>query len=102
MVQEGTGGAPTAGSLCELHYTGTLTNGKVFDSSRPKKRTFSFQLGAGEVIRGWDLGVASMRTGEHCVLYLRPDHGYGDDGAGGAIPPKAFLVFECELVGHVE
>ncbi len=63
---------------------------------------FAFTLGQGEVIAGWDLGVATMQTGEQCVLYLRPDHGYGERGAGGAIPPNAFLIFECELVTWVE
>lgn len=85
-----------------MHYSGSLTNGKIFDASRPKNRTFSFTLGQQEVIAGWDKGVATMKTGEKCVLYLRPDHGYGARGAGGVIPANAFLVFECELINWVE
>ncbi len=117
VVQAGNGERPVAGSLCDLHYTGQLVNGKVFDSSRPKKRTvragtfvfpesdnsqFGFTLGQGEVIASWDQGVAAMTTGEQCVLYVRPDHGYGEHGAGGAIPPNAFLIFDCELVSWSE
>lgn len=91
------GTQPPHGALVSMHYEGSLTNGSVFDASRPKGRMFSFALGEGEVIQGWDLGVAQMNRGETCTLYLRPDHGYGKRGAGGAIPPNAFLVFTCSL-----
>lgn len=82
-----------------VHYTGTLTNGKKFDSSRDRGETFQFKLGAGEVIKGWDVGIASMKKGERAILTIHPDYGYGDRSVGGGlIPAGSTLIFDCELV----
>lgn len=93
----GTGAEAKAGQRVEVHYTGWLTNGTKFDSS-VGRRPFSFRLGAGEVIAGWDEGVAGMKVGGKRKLEIPPELGYGSRGAGGVIPPNATLVFEVELL----
>ena len=95
---EGTGASPTKGQTAVVHYVGTLTNGKKFDSSRDRGQPFSFRVGVGEVIQGWDEGVASMKVGGIRKMTIPPALGYGARGAGGVIPPHATLVFEVELI----
>ena len=80
------------------HYSGKLTNGTDFDSSRKRGRPFQFPIGQGRVIKGWDVGIASMTKGEKSVFTIAPEMGYGKAGAGGVIPPNATLVFEVELL----
>lgn len=98
-VTEGSGAQPKAGDRVTVHYTGWLENGKKFDSSRDRKQPFQFVLGVGQVIRGWDEGVAQMRVGDTARLTIPPAMGYGARGAGGVIPPNATLIFEVELLG---
>jgi len=95
----GDGDEATAGQTVEVHYTGWLTDGTKFDSSHDRNQTFSFKLGAGQVIAGWDQGVAGMKIGGARKLTIPPDLGYGERGAGGVIPPGATLVFKVELIG---
>jgi FKBP-type peptidyl-prolyl cis-trans isomerase len=95
----GTGAEAVAGKSVLVHYTGWLTNGTKFDSSKDRKEPFSFRLGAGQVIKGWDQGVAGMKVGGVRKLTIPPNLGYGASGAGDAIPPNATLVFEVELLG---
>lgn len=104
-VQTGEGEAIQAGQTAVVHYTGwlfdpqaELNRGEKFDSSRDRGQSFSFQLGAGRVIRGWDEGVAGMLVGERRILTIPADMGYGARGAGGVIPPNATLVFDVELL----
>ena len=98
-LQVGTGAEAKAGQKVDVHYTGWLTDGKKFDSSHDRKQPFSFKLGAGQVIKGWDQGVAGMKVGGKRKLTIPADLGYGARGAGGVIPPNATLVFEVELLG---
>ncbi|MFA9290242.1 MAG: peptidylprolyl isomerase [Solirubrobacteraceae bacterium] len=81
-----------------VHYTGKLTNGNIFDSSYKRKDPISFYLGEGQVIEGWDEGIALLKTGEKAIFVIPPHLGYGENGAGGVIPPNAVLIFEVELV----
>ena len=97
-LQAGTGVEATHGKTVDVHYTGWLTDGTKFDSSVDRARPFSFPLGAGRVIKGWDQGVAGMKVGGKRKLTIPPDLGYGPRGAGGVIPPNATLVFEVELL----
>ncbi len=95
----GEGDEATAGRLVSVHYTGWLLDGPKFDSSLDRGTPFSFPLGAGHVIAGWDQGVAGMKVGGKRKLTIPPHLGYGDRGAGGVIPGGATLVFEVELLG---
>jgi FKBP-type peptidyl-prolyl cis-trans isomerase len=95
---EGMGAAPKAGNIVQVHYTGWLTDGTKFDSSVDRGQPFEFRLGAGQVIAGWDQGVAQLKVGDKARLTIPPEMGYGARGAGGAIPPNATLVFEVELL----
>ena len=94
----GTGREAAAGNHVSVHYTGWLTNGTKFDSSVDRRDPFSFPIGAGKVIRGWDEGVAGMKVGGKRKLTIPPQLGYGARGAGGVIPPNATLVFDVELL----
>ena len=94
----GNGTTATAGQSVSVHYTGWLTNGQKFDSSVDRNDPFEFRLGAGQVIPGWDQGVAGMQVGGKRKLTIPPNLGYGARGAGGVIPPNATLVFEVELL----
>ena len=95
----GTGASPTAGQRVTVHYTGWLTNGTKFDSSKDRGKPFSFTIGRGEVIAGWDEGVATMKVGGQRKLTIPASLGYGARGAAGVIPPGATLIFDVELLG---
>jgi FKBP-type peptidyl-prolyl cis-trans isomerase FkpA len=95
---QGSGPSPTTGETVTVHYTGWLTDGTKFDSSVDRDEPFTFVLGTGQVIQGWDRGVATMQVGEKSKLTIPPELAYGNDGYPGAIPPKATLIFEVELL----
>lgn len=97
-LSEGKGDEVASGKTVTVHYTGWLTNGKKFDSSVDRNTPFKFILGVGQVIQGWDKGVAGMKVGGKRRLTIPSNLAYGDRGAGGTIPPKATLVFEVELL----
>ena len=99
----GSGQSPATGDTCVMHYTGWLyvngEKGRKFDSSHDRREPFRFAIGVGQVIKGWDEGVATMKPGGHRTLIIPPALGYGARGAGGVIPPNATLLFEVELLG---
>lgn len=98
-MQVGTGESPKAGQTVIVHYTGWLTDGSKFDSSVDRGQPFEFSIGRGQVIKGWDEGVMSMKVGGKRKLTIPADLGYGARGAGGVIPPNATLIFEVDLLG---
>ena len=98
-LQIGSGAEAVEGANVDVHYTGWLTNGTKFDSSLDRGTPFSFPLGGGRVIKGWDQGVQGLKVGGKRKLTIPPELGYGERGAGGVIPPNATLVFEVELLG---
>ena len=97
-VQAGTGAQAAAGKTVSVHYTGKFQDGRVFDSSISRGEPITFRLGVGQVIKGWDEGIALMKVGGKAQLIIPPSLGYGERGAGGVITPNATLVFDVELV----
>ena len=98
ILKQGEGEEAKNGDTVNVHYTGTLTDGTKFDSSIDRGAPFPFTLGAGQVIKGWDLGVVGMKVGEKRKLTIAPELGYGTVGAGAVIPPNATLIFEVEMI----
>jgi peptidyl-prolyl cis-trans isomerase A (cyclophilin A) len=98
FIQKGDGKQAESGKTVAVHYEGSLENGKVFDSSYPRKKPIEFRLGQGQVIEGWDEGIALLRVGDKARFVIPSDLGYGSRGAGGAIPPNATLIFDVELM----
>lgn len=97
-ITEGTGATPVTGQTVVVHYTGTLEDGEKFDSSRDRRQPFSFKLGIGQVIKGWDEGLSTMKVGGRRQLIIPSELGYGSRGAGNVIPPHATLIFDVELL----
>ena len=97
-LRAGTGAEAKSGDSVTVHYTGILEDGTKFDSSRDRGKPFQFKLGRGQVIRGWDVGVAGMKVGGQRKLTIPAEEGYGSRGAGSAIPPNATLIFDVELL----
>ena len=98
QIQPGTGESPQKGDKVSVHYVGTLENGKKFDSSRERGQPIAFKLGVGQVIQGWDKGIAALKVGERGILTISSELGYGEHGAGADIPGGATLIFDVELV----
>jgi peptidyl-prolyl cis-trans isomerase A (cyclophilin A) len=98
FIQKGDGKQAEAGKTVSVHYEGSLENGKVFDSSYPRKKPIEFRLGQGQVIEGWDEGIALLKVGDKARFVIPSDLGYGPAGAGGVIPPNATLIFDVELM----
>ncbi|NGY38206.1 peptidylprolyl isomerase [Flavobacterium sp. XN-5] len=98
FIQKGEGKQAAAGKMVSVHYEGSLENGKVFDSSYPRKKPIEFKLGQGQVIEGWDEGIALLKVGDKARFVIPSHLGYGSRGAGGAIPPNATLIFDVELM----
>jgi len=98
MIQKGEGKRAEAGKTVAVHYEGSLENGKVFDSSYPRKKPIEFRLGQGQVIEGWDEGIALLQVGDKARFVIPSDLAYGAAGAGGVIPPNATLIFDVELM----
>jgi FKBP-type peptidyl-prolyl cis-trans isomerase len=98
IIEEGTGPAAAKGNTVNVHYVGTLENGTKFDSSRDRNKPFSFTLGRGQVIRGWDEGFRGMKVGTKARLRISPDYAYGPNGIRGVIPGNATLIFDVELL----
>jgi FKBP-type peptidyl-prolyl cis-trans isomerase len=98
MIQKGSGKQAESGKTVSVHYQGSLDNGKVFDSSYPRKKPIEFKLGQGQVIEGWDEGIALLKVGDKARFVIPSYLGYGSSGAGGVIPPNATLIFDVELM----
>ena len=98
ITKKGMGRQPKKGETVVLHYTGMLTNGVKFDSSRDRDEPFAFKLGEGRVIKGYDEGLSKLRVGDHAILVIPPNLAYGSRGAGGVIPPDSTLIFVVEVV----
>ena len=99
ITKQGDGEQVKKGDNASVNYTGLLTNGALFDSSLARNEPFSFPVGAGLVIKGWDEGLQNLRVGDHATLIIPPQIGYGSTGAGGVIPPNATLIFIIEVLG---